>query len=87
MSIVADPVLGRFEISKLLQVQPNTVSVWASRDLLPSPDMQTSRQRLWLYSTIRAWAIMTDRWPYMTDSDEPDTIRAELIHPDGPSYG
>ncbi|NNC41947.1 MAG: hypothetical protein HKO03_01750 [Acidimicrobiia bacterium] len=64
MGIVTDIPMGRGEIAHMLKVKPNTVSQWIARELFPEHDITTSRQRLWLHSTVRTWAIMTKRWPY-----------------------
>ena len=56
--------MGRHEISRLLDVLPQTVSVWQSRGIFPEPDVRTRRQRLWYRSTVEQWARDTDRWPY-----------------------
>lgn len=56
--------LGRHEIAKLLDVLPQTVTVWQSRNIFPPPDLSTRRQNLWWRDTVEAWARETGRWPY-----------------------
>lgn len=65
--------LGRHEIAHLLDVLPQTVTVWQSRGIFPEPDMETRRQKLWWRETIERWARDTGRWPY----DEEGTSTSE----------
>jgi len=61
---VNQEVLGRHEIGRLLDVLPQTVTVWQSRGIFPEPDVTTRRQKLWYRSTVEKWARETNRWPY-----------------------
>jgi hypothetical protein len=62
-------LLGVSEVAALLQVRPNTVSVWRKRGLMPPADLRVKAGHLWLRTTIVAWATTTGRMPEQEDTD------------------
>ena len=55
--------LGVHEISKLLNVKPDTVSSWQLRKIFPKPDayINDGKTRVWRLQTVLDWARSTGR--------------------------
>jgi len=49
-------LLGSAEVAELVGLKPETIWVYTSRGMLPDPDLETARQKLWLRETIVRWA-------------------------------
>jgi hypothetical protein len=57
-------VLGRIEISALLEVDDRTAHAWYSRGLLPPPDHEAvNGSPAWDRLTVLRWACATGRLP------------------------
>lgn len=76
-----DQPLGVHEIAIILNVQPDTVSSWQIRKIMPIPDtlINKGRTRLWRVEKILDWASATGRNPKGIDSSE----AVELLHQSG----
>ena len=51
-----EELLGSREVAELVGLKPETIWVYTSRGMLPEPDQETARQKLWRQDTIIRWA-------------------------------
>ena len=51
-------LLGSAEVAELVGLKPETIWVYTSRGMLPEPDLETARQKLWYKDTIVEWATV-----------------------------
>ena len=49
------------EIAQRLGVKHQTVHTWRARGILPEPDFDLGVGPVWLWETIREWAVSTGR--------------------------
>lgn len=59
--LVSTDLVSTAEIAERLGVKKNTVHQWRYRNLFPAPDWQLSIGPVWKWSTVKWWAIETER--------------------------